>query len=657
MLTWACRVILVELIADYYVDQRRFLAVANQADPCPIVINRGLQQGCPFSVVLVNAISAVWLAAAQRAAPGISMRVFLDDRTLWTLNGEAGVSSLVAAVEAGRHVDNHFGMVVHPGKIASFGTCARVRRRLEIHSELLGQPCTSFKLLGIHYSVAANRPAPELETLTEVIQLRCERVAKLAKAPAMRRALLRSTVLSLFQWAGPWQRYAKGQLSKWTSAIEVALWGGSRPSARSRLLGCAVLGRPETSVDFAMAMSILRHEWNRAQTAALLGHRDCEPGRHLRALCLRWGWTYANGVLDTLVGTFVPGYHTLGAVRRAAVQAWHQELWDGEARTEGALPLGRRALVLGALQEMASSGQRDAMRVATACSIDGVTLAHYKEPVVFTCKCGLQSPSRAHLTFDCSAATEADELVATEHYERKLLFKVVPLPDKVPRPGPVMCEDRLLTLCSRAAVAGRPVLFATDGGCLVQRGLELWQRAAWCVVAQLDNDTCTFSGLVGDGEQTPAAGERVALQHALWLVRRTGCRARLLSDNFAAVLRLRNGWRRGIWQGPLERFWREAGEGLAEFAEIEWIPSHNKRLDWAAPWSYSVEQLRHLNALADQGCSLRLLPLRRQWSASLEAFSQARNWSAKAAQRQLKATAPCAQAAREALCEFLVPRV
>ena len=320
---------LVELIADYYVDQRRFLAVANQADPCPIVINRGLQQGYPFSVVLVNAISAVWIAAAQRAAPGISMRVFLDDRTLWTLNGEAGVSSLVAEVEAGRHVDNHFGMVVHPGKIASFGTCARVRRRLEIHSELLGQPCTSFKLLGIHYSVAANRPAPELETLTEVIQLRCERVAKLAKAPAMRRALLRSTVLSLFQWAGPWQRYAKGQLSKWTSAIEVALWGGSRPSTRSRLLGCAVLGRPETSVDFAMAMSILRHEWSRAQTAALLGHRDCEPGRHLRALCLRWGWTYVNGVLDTLVGTFVPGYHTLGAVRRAAVQAWHQELHVG----------------------------------------------------------------------------------------------------------------------------------------------------------------------------------------------------------------------------------------------------------------------------------------------------------------------------------------
>ena len=434
------------------------------------------------------------------------------------------------------------------------------------------------------------------------------------------------------------------------------MWGGSRPKGRSKLLGCAALGGPETSVDFALALSTLRHEWSRAQAAACQGRGDCEPGRQLRALCLRWGWTYENGVLDTLVGTFVPGHHTLGAIRRAAVQAWHQELWDSEARTDGALPLGRRALVLGALQELALSGGRDAMRVATACAIDGVLLSHFKEPVAFTCECGLQSPSRAHLTFDCSAAAETDVLVATESYERKLLFKVVPLPEKVPRPGPVTGEDQLLALCSGAAATGSTVLFATDGGCLVQRGLELWQRAAWCVVARLDNDTCSWSGLVGDGEQTPAAGERMALWHALWLVRRTGCRARLLSDNHAAVLRLRNGWSRGIWQGPLERFWREAGEGLADRAEIEWIPSHNKRQEWTAPWSYSVAQLRHLNELADQGCSLCLLPLRMQWTASQAAFCEALDWSSRAAKRQLKATAPCVDAARKALSEFFVPR-
>ena len=648
---------LVGLIADYYQGQRRFLAVSGQADPCPIVVSRGLQQGCPFSVILVNAVNAVWIAAAQRAAPGVSLRIFLDDRTLWTLTpGEAGVDSLVAAVEAGAPVDQHFGMVVHPGKIASFGSSARVRRRLAVHSALLGQPCTYFKLLGIHYCVVANRPAPELEALTALIQLRSERVAKVARMPALRRALLRTTVLSLFQWAGPWQRYAKNQLTKWTSAIEVAMWGGSRPKGRSKLLGCAALGGPETSVDFALALSTLRHEWSRAQAAACQGRGDCEPGRQLRALCLRWGWTYENGVLDTLVGTFVPGHHTLGAIRRAAVQAWHQELWDSEARTDGALPLGRRALVLGALQELALSGGRDAMRVATACAIDGVLLSHFKEPVAFTCECGLQSPSRAHLTFDCSAAAETDVLVATESYERKLLFKVVPLPEKVPRPGPVTCEDQLLALCSGAAATGSTVLFATDGGCLVQRGLELWQRAAWCVVAQLDTDTCSWSGLVGDGEQTPAAGERMALWHALWLVRRTGCRARLLSDNHAAVLRLRNGWSRGIWQGPLERFWREAGEGLADRAEIEWIPSHNKRQEWTAPWSYSVAQLRHLNELADQGCSLCLLPLRMQWTASQAAFFEALDWSSRAAKRQLKATAPCVDAARKALSEFFVPR-
>ena len=148
----------------------------------------------------------------------------LDALTIYTTatgGGRKPRPKRPAPILAETRSGQHFGMVVHPGKIASFGTSARVRRRLEVHRELLGMPCTSFKLLGIHYSVATNRTAPEIEALTEVIQLRCERVAKLAKAPAMRRTLLRSTVLSLFQWAGPWQRYAKSQLSKWTSAIEV----------------------------------------------------------------------------------------------------------------------------------------------------------------------------------------------------------------------------------------------------------------------------------------------------------------------------------------------------------------------------------------------------------------------------------------------------
>ena len=234
-------------------------------------------------------------------------------------------------------------------------------------------------------------------------------------------------------------------------------------------------------MDFALALSTLRHEWSRAQADAVQGRGDCEPGRQLRALCLRWGWTYENGVLDTLVGTFVPGHHTLGAVRRAAVQAWHQELWDSEARN-GWCTTSRATCFSpwGPTGACAFGWTRCNARRHGLCHRRCFFFLISRSLLLSLVSAVLQSPSRAHLTFDCSAAAETDVLVATESYERKLLFKVVPLPEKVPRPGPVTCEDRLLALCSGAAATGSTVLFATDGGCLVQRGLEaVGSERAW----------------------------------------------------------------------------------------------------------------------------------------------------------------------------------
>ena len=77
------------------------------------------------------------------------------------------------------------------------------------------------------------------------------------------------------------------------------------------------------------------------------------------------------------------------------------------------------------------------------------------------------------------------------------------------------------------------------------------------------------------------------------------------------------------------------GRLLASSSSIEQLCGSSARLRIGA-----VGGATAAIALADQSCSLRLLPLRRQWNASLEAFPQARTWSVKTVKRQLKARDP-----------------
>ena len=136
------------------------------------------------------------------------------------------------------------------------------------------------------------RTVPDVELLTEKVQLRCDRGAGLARTLKLRRALLRSAVVSLIAWAGPWQQYAKAPTKKWVSAVDNALWEGRAIETP----GHSVVGSADSNVDFNLA-------------------------------------------LDTLVGTFIPGHHTLAAVKTAAKQAWLQEVWDIDVRTGHSGPL------------------------------------------------------------------------------------------------------------------------------------------------------------------------------------------------------------------------------------------------------------------------------------------------------------------------------
>ena len=84
----------------------------------------------------------------------------------------------------------------------------------------------------------------------------------------------------------------------------------------------------------------------------------------------------------------------------------------------------------------------------------------------------------------------------------------MPLPE-VREKEPFVLDRGLVNFLSCARQAGRTPLLATDGGCLVQAGLTLWQRAPWAVAAYDQGDAFVIQGRVSGVEQTPAAAHGI----------------------------------------------------------------------------------------------------------------------------------------------------
>ena len=206
----------------------------------------------------------------------------------------------------------------------------------------------------------------------------------------------------------------------------------------------------------------------------------------------------------------------------------------------------------------------------------------------------------------------------------------VPLPE-VREEEPFVLDRGLVNFLTCARQAGRTPLLATDGGCLVQAGLTLWQRAAWAVAA----DTFVIQGQVSGVEQTPAAAERMAILRAAQHLSVSQSKALWVVDNQSAVRRLNRGLRHGSWHGELAPCWREVGAGILAGTEVAWIPSHGKRLEWTPPdhWRLDPGLCRTLNAKADEACLHVLQPLRLQWAQDTGRWDAAKAWSKAALQK------------------------
>jgi hypothetical protein len=271
------------LIEKFYAGQRRWITYGATWQAEPIRATRGLLQGCPLSPCLLNGLMAVWTLYVKQAQPQRSLGffVYLDDRCLWSTQGTA---ELQQATRAGQRVDAAIGLAAHPSKAAAFGTTPRARRTLtEEHSEL-GPVTNEFKLLGVTYYTGGRKRMLGTSALDAVVERRAWRIRRAVHSLEVRRRVLRSMVVSLFAWMGPFQLFTKEVRQKWATYVEHALWTRRPPRGRSAYLSWCAMGGANLHPDFAIHMAAVREQY-RAQAE---GGRTCASPAWL-AMAADWG--------------------------------------------------------------------------------------------------------------------------------------------------------------------------------------------------------------------------------------------------------------------------------------------------------------------------------------------------------------------------------
>ena len=197
-------------------------------------------QGCPFSPLLVNSMMAAWSLHVRRRVPDIRMRIFLDDRTLYT-KGTRAVTRLVEAATAGQEADAAMGFSLHPDKLASFGCHVQQREALLEYADLLGVPQTDLPLAG--RPLPAGGPpgfcGPGRHGGSAVQGRRISRVAATTSTRARLASLL---MVSKFRFRAPWTQFSKTSVrdcgrtrSRRRCGADLWLRCSRRSAARARL--------------------------------------------------------------------------------------------------------------------------------------------------------------------------------------------------------------------------------------------------------------------------------------------------------------------------------------------------------------------------------------------------------------------------------------
>ena len=182
---------LTQVIHNFYLGQRRWLTVRGHVAPQPVSPDRGLLQGCPASVGLLNGLMLLWARRLRHFHPQLKQFIYLDDRTAWTC-GHAAVANMCDALETAAETDRALGFSVHPDKRACWALRPQERREAAQSPEVLGPVVDRFKLLGIYDRICRATGQVEGSRIGELIRSRARRIGMAARGLAVRRVLLQS---------------------------------------------------------------------------------------------------------------------------------------------------------------------------------------------------------------------------------------------------------------------------------------------------------------------------------------------------------------------------------------------------------------------------------------------------------------------------------
>lgn len=178
------------------------------------------------------------------------------------------------------------------------------------------------------------------------------------------------------------------------------IWGRKAPPGRSRFLFWNSLGEPHLHPCFVLHWVAAKAEWNRQCRQAIFMPAPCIPGNRWQAVLKAWNWRVDNGLWCTTVGKLKPGWMSITALKKAAVNAWLRQMWKKDTKTEGALPLDKVAH-LHFQQHVVSELDFYGRRVLTGAAVDGRVVQRIGHPM--QCECGEEMPTREHFTFFCKA--------------------------------------------------------------------------------------------------------------------------------------------------------------------------------------------------------------------------------------------------------------
>ncbi|KAJ9439853.1 hypothetical protein DIPPA_34238 [Diplonema papillatum] len=198
-------------------------------------VTNGILQGCPVSVILINALLSVVMKAVKKEAEGVSPKSYADDATLLSRLSEA-------ALQKGVDVVDEFctltGMELNLQKTVAFSTRRRHQSTLRLRSvDALLRFGKSVTCLGVLVSTAKNRTERSDSERVEKAAALAEGLRHAPFRYEKRVRIVQSNVLPAALSGCSFAPVSKVAMKRLTTSVMGLIWGGSNPKrAREMVL-------------------------------------------------------------------------------------------------------------------------------------------------------------------------------------------------------------------------------------------------------------------------------------------------------------------------------------------------------------------------------------------------------------------------------------